>query len=533
MAEHDVDVALVDGDRDEFHAALAPRAGEDVGGKHPAEQPRPGMPGGRGSGRRLERGGDAYFEEGKLFGLFFYVGRRCRNDLGADLGMGSEDTVIPERVNARRRYESTEACEKIEGIENDRACPVFPGSFEAVANAPVLANVEAVLGERRPCDVAAEALESLSVPTVDRDLGVDVDAADFGDRALRGGTAHEGRSDEFRGLVSRGLSEELDVVCGGGVAGGEDGRVVMERVGAGFVDDAFEGPAVTVEDAEHTRVSPGGDLSDIVVGRRLEGVEGQLSFFVADVDAVEREGMEMDVEPERTVASLHEGDGANERVLHRAEAEGALRTMAHRPGEGVEEDLQDVGAKSAVVPHGGAQAPRQGAHPLADRHLGKDLVDQVGGDIIHSPAETRRAETAAFTAERGHDLVAAPSASELDEAMLEEAALEVGLELTDDKPRQASVGFGLLEEPGPVGFHHPMQAGLFRTTTRVAVRADGLGAGERPGVAGHEGPEASPIVPAPGVSRPRARHRSSAARGADAPANSPDSGSRERSLSLL
>ena len=335
---------------------------------------------------------------------------------------GSEDTAISQHVEPRRRDESAEAREKIQRVENDRARPVFPGGLEAVANSAVLTNVESVLGERRPghvtaealeslavaavdrdlgvdvdaadfgdrvvrggatresgtdefrglvsrglseelevvCGggvaggedgavvmervaasfvddafegpavtvehadhtrrrpghVTAEALESLAVAAVDRDLGVDVDAADFGDRVVRGGATRESGTDEFRGLVSRGLSEELEVVCGGGVAGGEDGAVVMERVAASFVDDAFEGPAVTVEHADHTRVSPGGHLCDIVVRRRLEGVEGQLSFFVADVDAVEREGMKVNIHAERTVASLHEGDGAGEGVLH-------------------------------------------------------------------------------------------------------------------------------------------------------------------------------------------------------------------------
>ena len=203
MPEHRIDVALVGGDRDELHAALAPRAGEDVRSEHPAEQPWPRMPGGRGSGRWLERRGGAGLEEGELGWLDFLGGRSSGNDFGPDLGMGSEDAVISERVNARRRYEGAEAREKIQRVENDRARAVFPGSFEAITNPAVLSKVEAVLGERRPCDVAAEALESLSVPTVDRDLGVDVDAADFGDRALPGGTAHEGRKGEFRGLVSR------------------------------------------------------------------------------------------------------------------------------------------------------------------------------------------------------------------------------------------------------------------------------------------------------------------------------------------
>ena len=175
MPEHHVDVALVGRDRDELHAALAPWASEDVGGEHPAEEPWPRMPGGGGSGRRLERGGGADFEKRELNGLFFFiVGRSSRNDLGPDLGMGSEDAVIPEHVEPRRRDEGAEAWEKIEGVENGRACPVFPGGLEAIANPALVRQVESVLGEGRPCDVAAEALESLTVEAALGDLGVDV-----------------------------------------------------------------------------------------------------------------------------------------------------------------------------------------------------------------------------------------------------------------------------------------------------------------------------------------------------------------------
>ena len=203
MAEHRVDVALVGGEGDELHASLTPGAGEDVGGEHPAEEPWPGMPRRRGSGRWLERRVGADLEERELFWLFFFRERRSRNDLGPDLGMRSENAVIAKHVKPRRRDEGAEACEKIEGVENDRARPVFPGGLEAVANSAVLTNVESVLCERRPGHVTAEALESLAVAAVDRDLGVDVDAADFGDRVVRGGATRESGTDEFCGLVSR------------------------------------------------------------------------------------------------------------------------------------------------------------------------------------------------------------------------------------------------------------------------------------------------------------------------------------------
>ena len=49
---------------------------------------------------------------------------------------------------------------------------------------------------------------------------------------------------------------------GGGTRARRRARKSRGSRTASFVDDAFEGPAVTVEHADHTRVSPGGDLCD-------------------------------------------------------------------------------------------------------------------------------------------------------------------------------------------------------------------------------------------------------------------------------
>jgi len=63
--------------------------------------------------------------------------------------------------------------------------PIFPSSLERVAQPTVVMQLETILGERGPGDIATEPLETWSVATVNHDLRVHVYAADFGERLGR------------------------------------------------------------------------------------------------------------------------------------------------------------------------------------------------------------------------------------------------------------------------------------------------------------------------------------------------------------
>ncbi len=120
-----------------------------------------------------------------------------------------------------------------------------------------------------------------------------------------------------------------------------------------------------------------------------------------------------------------------------------------------------VGGRLAVVLGGGwsvpervAHPPREGADPLADRDLRQDLVHQVRRHVRHPPSQARRAKSTAFAAECAHDVVPAPVARKVHQAMLEDAAPKVLLELPLHEPRQAApLLVGLRDKARPVLAH--------------------------------------------------------------------------------
>jgi hypothetical protein len=53
---------------------------------------------------------------------------------------------------------------------------------------------------------------------------------------------------------------------------------------------------VTLEHAHDAGVGPGRDLGDLLGARRRQGMEDELFLRVANVDAIEREGVEMGID---------------------------------------------------------------------------------------------------------------------------------------------------------------------------------------------------------------------------------------------
>ena len=90
------------------------------------------------------------------------------------------------------------------------------------------------------------------------------------------------------------------------------------------------------------------------------------------------------------------------------------------------------------------------------------MVDQVGRRLGHAPGSARRTKPTALAAE-GHQLVvAAVTATQAQEAVGQDAALQEGVELVLHKLRQvgAGCGLGLLEESRGVLPHQAVQRGL-------------------------------------------------------------------------
>lgn len=72
---------------------------------------------------------------------------------------------------------------------------------------------------------------------------------------------------------------------------------------------------MSLEDTHDSRVSPRGDLGDLLGARRRERVEHELPLRITDVDPIEGELVEVRIDSQRAVAALNDRQGADEGVL--------------------------------------------------------------------------------------------------------------------------------------------------------------------------------------------------------------------------
>ena len=97
------------------------------------------------------------------------------------------------------------------------------------------------------------------------------------------------------------------------------------------------------------------------------------------------------------------------------------------------DELQDGCEQLRMCSEQQAKRDRKREHPLPHRHPGDDVIDQVGGGLRHAPGATARAEAATLATE-GHELfMGTVGATQAQEAVGQDAALEKGIELLFDK----------------------------------------------------------------------------------------------------
>jgi hypothetical protein len=85
-----------------------------------------------------------------------------------------------------------------------------------------------------------------------------------------------------------------------------------------------------LEHAESARVGPRRDLHDIFCAGLVELAKFQLDFFVPYAHDIERQRVEVHVEPERAVGSLHKGECTHLRITDRAQGVLMRRAPAQR-----------------------------------------------------------------------------------------------------------------------------------------------------------------------------------------------------------
>ena len=200
MGENPADAPRILNGRDHTHAAATARTREHVkleGAPHEVG-PRPIA---RLAGRFRLQLRDA--ARARVNGTCIHQrGRRALGGYGAGApaGMGGEDAVVQHEIDARPRGQGGELFEEFPGLEEQVAGAIVPDALQLQQDAAVAGEPEAVLGDRRPEQVAAELLEPAAVVGRHEQVGVEIEALEVGlartGRRNPGGVgvAPEGRS---------------------------------------------------------------------------------------------------------------------------------------------------------------------------------------------------------------------------------------------------------------------------------------------------------------------------------------------------
>ena len=79
-------------------------------------------------------------------------------------------------------------------------------------------------------------------------------------------------------------------------------------------------------------------------------------------------------------------------------------------------------------------------HPLSDRHVGDDVIDEMGGRLGHASRATRGTKASPFAGESHEGVSGAGPTSQAEKPMGQDSALQKRLELVFDKLGQVCFG---------------------------------------------------------------------------------------------
>ena len=133
-----------------------------------------------------------------------------------------------------------------------------------------------------------------------------------------------------------------------------------------------------------------------------------------------------------------------------------LRTTTQRTREHRDECVEHVRAEAAVIRKSDAKAPWEAADPLANRDLGKHFVHEMRCHVRHAACGARGTEGSSFAREGDHHRVSTALATQMHEAVFENAATKILIELgaavddqrATDAASRTSVMVGLCMEGG-------------------------------------------------------------------------------------
>ena len=152
----------------------------------------------------------------------------------------------------------------------------------------------------------------------------------------------------------------------------------------------------------------------------------------------------MYVELQRRAETLNEGDGAGMSCIQAC----SFGSSPRDGEEGADAELQDAGEEPGVAGEQIAQSIGEREDTLSIGNLRKHVVFEVDGGIRCSACAAGRTDAALFAGEGDEEVLAAFIAAEAEEAAVfgdatEDAASQVGVEMSLDVSREAGVGQGV------------------------------------------------------------------------------------------
>jgi hypothetical protein len=189
-----------------------------------------------------------------------------------------------------------------------------------------------------------------------------------------------------------------------------------------------------------------GQLGEFTIGWRFNPAKPCGLVITANVHAVQKEHVEVDIEIKRPPKSLNQGDGPG-----MCGGFGIAGLVGQVRGNGAVDDAQHLAHDFGLTGKQKAQRERYAQHPLPHRLMGQDFVHQQSSAVCHLPRPATGAKTAAFTTERQEFLMVTCLTTDPQEAMFKPSAFQVLIKFPADESGQvfAVAGqFGL--ELGPV-----------------------------------------------------------------------------------
>jgi hypothetical protein len=218
--------------------------------------------------------------------------------------------VIHEHRPARSRHESDESLEESRGLEAERRGAVGERTSKTEEELALRGEGELLGGEGRAEDVAGKSFAAEAFARGDAHGGVEREAggASAERSGSRGAARGSGIAEAWHGLTSFG-AEGLTADNRARVASGEEGLFFESRVFCCAVFVGGEEPEL-LEMTEDAALYAREHAFDVAVFEDLEGVEsGGCAVARGIEDAVEDEGVEMDVQIQCTPKALHHDHG--------------------------------------------------------------------------------------------------------------------------------------------------------------------------------------------------------------------------------